>query len=30
MLNPDNILLQDLPLGLQGAAGIGLKLIFEE
>lgn len=30
MLNPDNILLQDLPLGLKGSAGIGLKLIFEE
>jgi glycosyltransferase involved in cell wall biosynthesis len=30
MLNPKNIPLPDLPLGLQGAAGIGLKLIFEQ
>jgi lantibiotic modifying enzyme len=30
LLNSDNIPLQDLDLGLKGAAGVGLKLIFED
>jgi hypothetical protein len=30
MSNPQNIHLQDLPCGLNGVAGIGLKLIFEK
>jgi glycosyltransferase involved in cell wall biosynthesis len=29
LLNPVNMFIQDLPLGLQGAAGVGLKLILE-